>query len=314
MSEPGSQNQPDEALVDLLIKQVTEGLSPAEQRALDVLDSAVASDNLRDFERAAAAISLAGSANAQPLPEALAQRVARQAEEHFAAIAGAATAPDRGVGTSAGVATGQATPTGENVADLTAARSAAAAHTSSSAAPRPTAPRSGAYGWFAAAACLVLAVLAWNRSPPAPPVKVTPHVPKRVVPPTPAEERAALLAKSDSLKITFGATKDPAAAGVSGDVVWDPVTQRGFIHLTGLAANDPALRQYQLWIFDGGRDKRYPVDGGVFDVPMNAADIVVPIHAALPVLSAKAFAVTVEKPGGVVVSGREHVVVLGAAS
>jgi anti-sigma-K factor RskA len=122
------------------------------------------------------------------------------------------------------------------------------------------------------------------------------------------------LAKSDSLKVTFGATKDPAAAGVSGDVVWDPVTQRGFIHLAGLAANDPKLRQYQLWIFDGGRDKRYPVDGGVFDVPTNATEVVIPIHAALPVLSAKAFAVTVEKPGGVVVSGREHVVVLGAAS
>jgi len=55
MSEPGSQNQPDEALVDLLIKQVTEGLSPAEQRALDVLDSATARDHLRQFERAAAA-------------------------------------------------------------------------------------------------------------------------------------------------------------------------------------------------------------------------------------------------------------------
>jgi hypothetical protein len=169
---------------------------------------------------------------------------------------------------------------------------------------------------------LVLAVLAWNRSPPAPPVAVVvpppvetaPPIPKPVVPPTPAEERAALMANSESLKITFGATKDPAAAGVSGDVVWDPVTQRGFIHLAGLAANDPKLRQYQLWIFDGGRDKRYPVDGGVFDVPMNGTEIVVPIHAALPVLSAKAFAVTVEKPGGVVVSGREHVVVLGAAT
>jgi len=289
MSEPGSQNQPDEALVDLLIKQVTEGLSPAEQRALDVLDSAVASDNLREFERAAAAISLAASANAQPLPEALAQRVARQAAEHFAATAGAA---------------------------------AAAARASSAAAPRPAASRWGAYGWFAAAACLVLAVLAWNRTPPAPPVavvvpppvEVTPPIPKPVVPPTPAEERAALMANSESLKITFGATKDPAAAGVSGDVVWDPVTQRGFIHLSGLAANDPKLRQYQLWIFDGGRDKRYPVDGGVFDVPTNATEVVIPIHAALPVLSAKAFAVTVEKPGGVVVSGREHVVVLGAAS
>jgi hypothetical protein len=288
MSEPGSQNQPDEALVDLLIKQVSEGLSPAEQRALDALDSAVVSDNLGEFERAAAAISLAGSANAQPLPEALARRVARQAEDHFAAIAGAA----------------------------------AAARTPPSAAPRSAASRSGAYGWFAAAACLVLAVLAWNRSPPSPPVavvvpspvEVVPPIPKPVVPPTPAEERAALMAQSESLKITFGATKDPAAAGVSGDVVWDPVTQRGFIHLAGLAANDPKLRQYQLWIFDGGRDKRYPVDGGVFDVPTNTTDVVIPIRAALPVLSAKAFAVTVEKPGGVVVSGREHVVVLGAAS
>ncbi len=97
-------------------------------------------------------------------------------------------------------------------------------------------------------------------------------------------------------------------------MVWDPATQRGFLRLVGLAANDPAVHQYQLWIFDGGRDKRYPVDGGVFNIPAAAGEVVIPIHAALPVLSAKAFAVTVEKPGGVVVSGREHVVVLGAAS
>jgi len=83
---------------------------------------------------------------------------------------------------------------------------------------------------------------------------------------------------------------------------------------SSLAPNDPALHQYQIWIFDGSRDQRYPVDGGVFDMPANATDVVVAIHAVLPVLSAKAFAVTVERPGGVVVSGREHVVVLGAAS
>jgi len=281
----------------LLIKQVTEGLSPAEQRALDVLDSEAASADLREFERAAAAITLAGSAaDAEPLPSALAERLAKQAEEHFAAQAGAAG--------------------GGKVADLAAARSAAAtparARTSASA---------GAYGWLAAAACLVLAVFAWNRTPaPAPaavvatpPAAAIPPTPTPAAPPTAAEERAALLAKSDSLKITFGATKDPAAAGVTGDVVWDPVTQRGYLRLVGLAPNDPALHQYQLWIFDGGRDKRYPVDGGVFDVPANATEVVVPIRAALPVLTAKAFAVTVEKPGGVVVSGREHVVVLGAA-
>jgi hypothetical protein len=47
MSETGPQDQPDDALVDLLIKQATEGLSPAEQRALDALDSPSASEYLR---------------------------------------------------------------------------------------------------------------------------------------------------------------------------------------------------------------------------------------------------------------------------
>jgi anti-sigma-K factor RskA len=116
------------------------------------------------------------------------------------------------------------------------------------------------------------------------------------------------------LKIALAATKDPAAAGVSGDVVWDPVTQRGFLHFTGLAANDPAVHQYQLWIFDASRDKRYPVDGGVFDVPANAAEVVIPIRAALMVYKPAAFAVTVEKPGGAVVSARDHVVALGATT
>jgi hypothetical protein len=306
MAEPGPQGQLDEATVDLLVKQVTEGLSPAEQRALDVLDSAVVSANLRALERAAAAIALGGSANAPQLPADLAQRIARQADAHF----GGAGLPGAGL-PAAGVP--GAGLSSEKVVDLAAAQ----AHAGS------RAPRLGNYGWFAAAACLVLAVFAWNRSPPPATVVLTspvaavpsaPVSPPVVTPPTAAEERVALLAKSDSLKINFGATKDPAAAGVSGDVVWDPVTQRGFMHFVGLAANDPALRQYQLWIFDGGRDQRYPVDGGVFDVPAIATEVVIPIHAALPVLSAKAFAVTVEKPGGVVVSGRQHVVVLGAAS
>jgi hypothetical protein len=301
MSDTRPQDQPDEAMVDLLIKQVTEGLSPAEQRALDVLDSEVASAYSRDLERAAAAVMLAGSSTQQPLPAALAERVAQQAAAHFAS-------PSK-------------------IGDLGAARAAAvdAARTSASSAasarPAPRADRYGAYGWLAAAACLVLAIFAWQRSPSPPVTPVAQQTPPPViappaekpVPPTPAEERAALLAKSDSLKIPLAATKDPAAAGVTGDVVWDPVTQRGFLHFTGLAANDPAVHQYQIWIFDAGRDKRYPVDGGVFDVPANTAEVVVPIRAELMVRKPAAFAVTVEKPGGVVVSGREHVVALGAA-
>ena len=291
MSDTRPQGQPDEAMLDLLIKQVTEGLSPAEQRALDVLDSEVASTYARDLERAAAAVTLAGGGAQQPLPAALAQRLARQAAEHFASA--------------------------DKVVDLSTARSAAAAQMP---AP-PRASRYGAYGWLAAAACLILAIFGWVRSPspptPIPPVvQAVPTPPVKPVeppaPPTPAEERAALLAKSDSLKIPLAATKDPAAAGVTGDVVWDPATQRGFVHFKGLAANDPAVHQYQIWIFDAARDKRYPVDGGVFDVPANTSEVVIPIRAELMVHKPAAFAVTVEKPGGVVVSGREHVVALGA--
>jgi hypothetical protein len=298
MSDTGPQGQPDEAMVDLLVKQVTEGLSPAEQRELDVMDSELASAYLRDLERAAAAVALAGSTGEAPLPAALSARIAQQAAGHFASAS--------------------------KVADLGGARTAAAekAHVRQSLAPSAApalAARYGGYGWLAAAACLVLAIFGWQRSPsPLPPVAVTPApvmVPvPRPPPPTAAEERAALLAKTDSLKIPLGATKDPAAAGVTGDVVWDPATQRGFLHFAGLAPNDPAMHQYQIWIFDAGRDKRYPVDGGVFDVPANASEVVIPIRASLMVSKPAAFAVTLEKPGGVVVSGREHVVALGATS
>jgi len=287
MSETPHQGQPDDAMVDLVIKQITEGLSPAEQRALESSGDA-ASAYARDLERAVAAVTLGGSSKPPPLPAALAETLAQQAAQYFAAS--------------------------NKVADLSEARSAAAdgALTVASAVPRTN--RNGAYGWLAAAACLVLAVFGWERSlsPPVAPVADVATPPTPSVPPTPAEERTALLAKSDSLKTSLGATKDPAAAGMTGDVVWDPLTQRGFLHFTGLAANNPAVHQYQIWIFDAGRDKRYPVDGGVFDVPANATEVVIPIRATLMVRKPAAFAVTVEKPGGVVVSGREHVVALGA--
>ena len=295
------QNPLDEAIQDLLIKQVTDGLSPAEQRELDALDSAVASAWLRDFERAAAAITLAGNTDAREFPEALAQRIAATANQHFAGARAAeptAAAADR------------------KIASLEAARAAASLQR----VPPTNGGRNAVYGWLAAAACLVLAVFGWMRSPveaptaqiPPPPPVVAP-VEQPVVPPTPAQERAALLAKAGSIKITLGATKDPGSAGMSGDVVWDPQSQRGYMHFTGLVANDPSVHQYQIWIFDSTRDKRYPVDGGVFDVPAGINEVVIPIRATLMVRNPAAFAVTVEKPGGTVVSGREHIVALGAA-
>ncbi len=289
MSDTRPQDQPDEALMDLLVKQVTEGLSPAEQRMLDAMDSERASAALRDLERAAAAVALAAADTGdETLPAALAARIARQAAEHFAAP--------------------------NSIADFKSARPGAAAVRPLSMPGR--AKRFGMHGWLAAAACLVLAIFGWERSPPPPPAAEVVQPPRVTAPPAPptlAEQRAALLAKADTLKIPLAAGKDPAAAGVSGDVVWDPATQRGFLHFAGLAPNDPAMHQYQLWIFDAGRDKRYPVDGGVFDVPANQSEVIIPIRAALMVRKPAAFAVTLEKPGGVVVSGREHVIALGAA-
>lgn len=287
MSDTRPPDQPDEALLDLAIKQVTEGLSPAEQRMLDAMDSAGVSAALRDLERAAAAVTLAGGTGAEMFPAALAARITQQAAEHFGAP--------------------------NSVADSKSVRPAAAEPAVPLSAPR-RGKRFGAYGWLAAAACLVLAIFGWERSPP-PPIAVvqpSPVTSQPAAPPTPAEQRAALLAKTDSLKIPLTAGKDPAAAGVTGDVVWDPATQRGFLHFAGLAPNDPAKHQYQLWIFDAGRDKRYPVDGGVFDVPANTSEVIIPIRAALMVRRPAAFAVTLEKPGGVVVSAREHVIALGA--
>lgn len=137
---------------------------------------------------------------------------------------------------------------------------------------------------------------------PAPPPKV----------PTAAEARAELLATAkDATTLPWTATQDPNAAGASGDVVWSASQQRGFMRFKGLAPNDLKTIQYQLWIFDKDRDQAFPVDGGVFDVAANG-EIIVPISAKLRVNEPVLFAVTIEKPGGVVVSKRERIVVTAA--
>lgn len=255
---PTDPRLPNDIQMDLIVKQVTEGLSPAETRALDSLDGAIRAHHEAEFERAAAAVAVAGSARAEPLPAALRQRLEERLRQEL-------ELDEAPVGFSLGSSWNMA-------------------------------------GWWAAAACLCLAVFSWVRTPVAPGSAQL----------APEEQRAALLAGGRP-RIPVAATKDPAAAGASGDVVWDPVTQRGFIRFVGLAHNDPALNQYQIWVFDAARDERYPVDGGIFDVPAGATEVLVPIRAAVPVRSAKAFAVTLEKPGGVVVSARDRVVALAQA-
>jgi len=290
MSEPGSPTPPDAAMLDLLIKQLTEDLSPEEQRTLDGMDRAVMSACALDVERAAAAISLAATAGLREFPsQTLRSRIEQDASTLFA----------------------ESQITALKSFELTPVR------------PRPQS-RASAAGWYAAAACLLLAAFGWLRSSQlsAPPTANMPStVPSIAPPPSPtpvppklAEERAALLALPQAVRLNLNATKDPAAAGVSADAVWDPVTQRGFLRIVGLKPNDPRMEQYQAWIFDASRDQRYPLSAGVFDVGGNSAEVIVPLHADLPVRVAKAFAVTVEAPGGVVVPALHHVVALGAVT
>jgi Anti-sigma-K factor rskA len=98
-----------------------------------------------------------------------------------------------------------------------------------------------------------------------------------------------------------GATRF-VSADQRSEAIWDGATQRGVMRLTGLPTNDPTQSQYQLWIVDAGRSQPEPVDGGVFDVSKGEA--LIPIKAVLAVRSPKAFAITTESPGGVVVSDR----------
>jgi hypothetical protein len=161
-------------------------------------------------------------------------------------------------------------------------------------------------GWLAAAAAILLAALAWWPGTTQPGAGPAPA-------PSLAAQRQALLARADAVRSTWADWGEtPSVAGVEGDVVWSHALQEGYMRFRGLAPNNPGEAQYQLWIVDGARGVPLqvpPVDGGVFDVT-DAGEVIVPIRAALPVGQAVAFAITVEPPGGVVVSEQNRKVVV----
>jgi hypothetical protein len=153
-------------------------------------------------------------------------------------------------------------------------------------------PRWAAAGWLAAALVLALFVLERVRARPL----------------DPSQRRAELVAgATDLVRAQWKASDDPLAGGVSGEVVWSSARQEGYMSFRSLPSNDPARNQYQLWIFDPTRAdwEARPVDGGVFDVGPGE-EVVVPVEAKLEVRRAVLFALTLEAPGGVVVSAREH--------
>lgn len=157
-------------------------------------------------------------------------------------------------------------------------------------------PFSAFLGWTAAAA--LLAVVLFSREP-------------REVDRPPATERQELLAEApDVVTVPWNVSENGELAG---DVVWSDAENEGYMRIRGLEPNDPSATQYQLWIFRGTDPgaEPHPVDGGVFDVG-SPGEVVIPIDAKLPVGHAGLFAVTVEDPGGVVVSKREEIVLIAA--
>jgi anti-sigma-K factor RskA len=173
---------------------------------------------------------------------------------------------------------------------------------------RSRASRLMASGWWAAAAVLAIAVIGWwpemRQSRRNTPQSTT----------TSSPTLDSLLAEPGTVLLTWSATEDAAATHASGEVVWNNNRQAGFMRFSGLEANDPDDHQYQLWIFDRTRDERYPVDGGVFDIAADATEVIVPIDPRVPVGEPYLFAITVEPPGGVVVSTRQRIALLAQPS
>lgn len=152
--------------------------------------------------------------------------------------------------------------------------------------------------WLVSAACLMLAVFTWISNRPA--VKTGPDV---------AQLRAELIAANEGLVQANWSAGPTPSGNATGDVVWSAPRQQGFMRFRGLPVNSPTREQYQLWIFDKNQSDKTPIDGGVFDIATGEESII-PINAKLRVQDAFMFAITIEKPGGVVVSSRERLPLL----
>lgn len=164
--------------------------------------------------------------------------------------------------------------------------------------PALTIPRSNYLPWFVSAACVMLALFTWiaNR-------------PTRIAGPDVAQLRAEWIATNPELVRATWSPGPTLSEGATGDIVWSDSQQQGFIRFRGLPVNTPSKEQYQLWIFDRNQSDKTPIDDGVFDVT-STEEVIIPINAKLHVQDAYMFAVTIEKPGGVVVSPRERLPLL----
>jgi anti-sigma-K factor RskA len=273
-----------EKMLELLSDQAIFGLSDEELAELAQLEKNFPELTDDSLELAAATIGMMNLDTSEPMPAHLRTKIEADAEKYFTARR--AEAPE--VSEPAENEEFQKTFTLE--------------------------PKKSVWSWLgwavAAAACIVLAVNIYTTRVNQREISgVTPTptaTPAAVL--TPAQQRAQLLSSvSDVVQTTWGDADPKKPLNVEGDIVWSNSAQKGFIRFRNLPANDKTKEQYQLWIFD--ETQKYPVDGGVFDSDA-AGEIVIPIDAKIKVQKPVMFAVTAEKPGGVVVSAREKIMAI----
>ncbi len=275
----------DDKLRDLLADQAMLGLTEDEARELgELLGSADGSMDARGFELTAAAIAMAET-RYEPMPAGLEAKLARVAEEYFGA---GVAQEDEGI------------------------------HDQPTQAFKWSEPRASRsffdwFGWAAAAmACIALAVTFFynqNRINELQ-AEVEQLTPKPTVEETLAQKRDRLKAAGAEItraEWTKGNLKETET--VTGEVVWSDAKQEGYMTFRGLPVNDPNLQAYQLWIFEDAKLEEFPKDGGVFNVT-SEGEVIIPIDPKLRTVDPKAFAVTVEKPGGVVRSDRSKIALL----
>lgn len=256
-----------ERLRELLAGRALGDLSRDEEHELQTLLVSQGAIDADEFDRVAAALLLSRKPGSrEELPRHLRERIAVEARRHLP------VAP--------------ATSSSTSEADRP------------SVAPSSTFSRREVAAWFAAAACLLVALTLWFGRSSESSTSLSPM----------ALRERLLKDAPDLVRVKWQPGKTPVDPPVTGDVVWSNARQEGYLHFHGLPKNDATREQYQLWIIDPQRDDE-PIDGGVFDIS-STGDVVIPISPKLQVLSPKAFAITIEKPGGVVVSTQERLPVL----
>ena len=173
--------------------------------------------------------------------------------------------------------------------------------------------RSSMFNWLgwatAAAACIALAMNIYFTRPQSNVATVTKPTPSPEIQLTPEQRRQRLIETAPDLARGSWGAGNVKDLTPSGDIVWSDTQQSGYMRLVGLPVNDPAKETYQLWIFDETQSDKTPIDGGTFDVN-SAGEVIIPIDAKLRARNTKMYAITIEKPGGVVVSDRKKIVAL----